>query len=208
MSWQMDQILKLFQTNDHIIGLPVEKIYIRGEGGPENESCSLVHYGVSRPSHFGEGCRFPIILLPFYFTALTLFVAFVMNFMITHYIIAYKNTEKKNAHRFQIWNGTFIFVLVYMGRRSVVKQICLDLLISKHPYFCVYIKWSNNTWMCGTEMRKWRHIRDRSLFMTRGGAGSNDFLRKMFSRPTRRAKKEIRGLLDSACNFFDAYSYR
>ncbi len=31
-----------------------------------------------------------------------------------------------------------------------------------------------------------------------GGAGSTDFLWKIFSWPTRRAKKEIRGLLDRA----------
>ena len=44
MSWQMDQIPALFQTNNHIIGLPVKK-YIRVEGGgTEKESFSLIWY--------------------------------------------------------------------------------------------------------------------------------------------------------------------
>ncbi len=46
--------------------------------------------------------------------------------------------------------------------------------------------------MSGIFREDWRFtpsLRDRSLFMTGGRAGSNDFLRKIFSRPTRRGKK-------------------
>ena len=42
---------------------------------------------------------------------------------------------------------------------------------------------------------------DRSLYVT-GGAGSNDFLQKIFSRPTCRWKKKIPSLLDITWKFF------
>ncbi len=57
----------------------------------------------------------------------------------------------------------------------------------------------------------WKHscLGDRSLFMTGGGvAESNDFLRKIFLRPTLRAEKHFRGLLGIPRKFFDAHSYR
>ncbi len=43
------------------------------------------------------------------------------------------------------------------------------------------------------------------IIYDQGGAESNDFLRKIFSWPTRRAKKKI---LNVAWKIFDAYSYR
>ncbi len=41
----------------------------------------------------------------------------------------------------------------------------------------------------------WHDLRHRLLFMT-GGVESNDFLQKMFLRPTQHAEKNIPGLLD------------
>ncbi len=41
-------------------------------------------------------------------------------------------------------------------------------------------------------------IKGPVIIYDQGGEGSNDFLWKIFLRPTRRAKKKIRGLLDIA----------
>ena len=45
------------------------------------------------------------------------------------------------------------------------------------------------------------------IIYDRGGSESNDFLWKIFSRPTRRAEKKIRGPLDIERKIFDAHSY-
>ncbi len=41
-------------------------------------------------------------------------------------------------------------------------------------------------------------LRDRSLFMARGGPGSNEFLQENFSRPTHCVMENFRGPLDTA----------
>ena len=69
-----------------------------------------------------------------------------------------------------------IFVKVCFLIMLLILSICHDLVI--------------------TQVKKLGSLRDRSLFMTGGGAESNEFLREIFSQPTRHAEEKFRGPLD------------